>query len=35
MEKNINKNSTKNDILEAYTQLLDQVEQKDSQLEKF
>jgi hypothetical protein len=32
MEKNINKNSTKNEILDAYTQLLEQLENKDSQI---
>ncbi|MFN8255669.1 MAG: hypothetical protein U0W24_08280 [Bacteroidales bacterium] len=31
MEKNINKNSTKTEILEAYTQLLEQLEDKEGQ----
>jgi uncharacterized protein YoxC len=32
MDKNINKNSTKNEILDAYSQLLEQLEKKEGQI---
>jgi len=32
MDKNISKNSTKNEILDAYTQLLEQLDKKDAQM---